>query len=112
MRQLNATLASAQPFMNREILSPSPHRRGAHGSRTGITLPRCGSVQGPTVSGGIITMIFIADGADANNTFVMRTDSWDVYVPLDNTSLAYSCAVTEKGRDEAAKPKAIVNIVD
>ena len=37
----------------------------------------------------------------------------DVYVPPDNTALAHLWlyAANEKGRDEAAKPKTIANIV-
>ena len=35
-------------------------------------------------------MSFIADGVDAVSSFVVRSKtSWNVFVPLDNTTLAY-----------------------
>ena len=42
------------------------------------------------LSGGATTMIFIVDVASVVNSFVMRSPiSWNMVVPLDNTTLTY-----------------------
>ena len=41
-------------------------------------------------TGGATTLIFIVDGGNTFNSFVMRsTIPWNMFVPLRNTTLAY-----------------------
>ena len=64
----------------------------------------------PTVkmfpSGGATTMIFIVDGADAVISFVMRSKAcWNMFVPLDNTSLGVQFLADKAARPGPRRPR-------
>ena len=68
-----------------------------------MSLPRNGSVsrQEEIPSGGVTTMIFIADGAGAVSSFVMRSETSGnmfMFVPLGNTTLTYNFLRTSTSR--------------